>query len=109
MLVKAEGNFIRVSPRKLRLIAKSLKGLDLEKALVSLKFLKKAGSKELERVLAQAKANAINNAKLDKEKLKIKEIQIGVGPILKRGNPVSRGMWHPIKKRSSHIKIILEG
>lgn len=109
MEIKAEARYIRISPRKIRLVTDSIKGLTLEKALTSLQFLGKTGATQVKKVLQQAKANAINNAKADSDKLKIKEIQICEGPILKRGKPVARGMWHQIKKRSSHIKVILEG
>ena len=108
MEIKAQTNFIRISPRKLRLIANTVKGLSLDKALISLKFLGKNGSKEIEKVLLQARGNGVNNAKVDKDKLKIKEIQVCAGPTLKRGIAVSRGMWHSVKKRTSHIKVILE-
>lgn len=90
------------------LIADAVKGLPVDKAMLQLSFLNKNGSKEIGNVLSQAKANAVNNLKIKESALKIKEIQIGTGPTLKRGRPVSRGMWHQIKKRTSHIKVILE-
>jgi len=108
MEIKAEAKYIRISTRKQRLVVAAIKGLTIDKAITALSFLDKSGAKPLMKVLMQAKANAVNNLKLDENKLKIKEIQVGTGPILKRGKPVSRGMWHPIKKRSSHIRVILE-
>ena len=108
MEIKAEGKYIRISTRKQRLAVDSIKGLTIDKAINALRFLGKASAEPLLKVLLQAKANAVNNLKIDEKKLKIKEIQVGAGPILKRGKPVSRGMWHPIKKRTSHIRVILE-
>jgi len=108
MEIKAQQSYLRISPRKLRLIVKELKGFSLDKAISSLPFVIKNGSSEIEKVLKQARANAVNNLKLDEKKLFIKEIQVGAGPTLKRGRPVARGMWHPIKKRTSHIRVILE-
>lgn len=108
MLIKAEQKYIRISPRKIRLIADALKSQTLDEAINKLKFLNKSGSTEMAKVLLQAKANA-KQVNKDLKNIKIKEILINEGPILKRGRPVSRGMWHSIKKRTSHIRVILEG
>lgn len=109
MEVIAKSNFVRISPRKLALVAASLKGLRAVYALEVLKNMNQKGAKILSIVLKQGIGNATNNYGLEKEKLMIKTIEIGKGPILKRGRPVSRGQWHPILKRTSNIKIILEG
>ena len=75
-------------------------------ALEKLPFIKKRASLFLIKVIKSAIANASQKG-ADTSKLVFKEIQIGEGPRLKRGQPVSRGRWHPIKKRMSHIKVIL--
>lgn len=104
----AISKFVRVSPRKVRLLAEVVKSFSPAEALVRLGFLKKAGAKELAQTLKSALANAENNLKIAKESLKIKKIEIGGGPFLKRFRAVARGAAHQYKRRTSHIKIILE-
>lgn len=104
----AISKFVRVSPKKVRLLAEVVKTFPPAEALVRLGFLKKAGAKELAQTLKSALANAENNLKIAKESLKIKKIEIGGGPALKRFRAVARGVAHQYKRRTSHIKIILE-
>ncbi len=107
MEILAKSSFVRASPQKLRLVAEKICG---QKAKLALTFLSQAGKKGkvLKETLKQGIANAKNNFNLAEEDLKIKEIQINEGPIYKRWQPVSRGQAHPIKKRTSHIMIVLE-
>ncbi|MFC1653584.1 50S ribosomal protein L22 [Patescibacteria group bacterium] len=106
--VVAYQKFIRQTARKLRLVADMIRGMDVETALVQLKVSRKKGAEVLRKVLIQAKANAINT-NLRSETLKISEILIEEGPSFKRWRPVSRGRAHSIMKRTSHIKLTLEG
>lgn len=108
MKIKAESKYVRVSPRKLKLVADSIKGLPLEQALETLVFLKKKAARPLVKTLNSAIASAIHNFKLKKEDLKIKSIEILKGPVMKRWRPVSRGRAHPLLKRTSHAKVTLE-
>ena len=105
----AQATNIRTSPRKLRLVADLVRPLGVDAALLTLKNLSKRAALPLAKVLRQAQANAVNNLNLAKDKLKIKTIEINAGPIMKRGRAVSKGRGHSIKKRTSHIKIVLEG
>jgi large subunit ribosomal protein L22 len=109
MEVVAKSDFLRISPRKLNLVAQSIKGLKATYALEVLKNLNKKAADLLILTLRQGIGNAVNNFNLDKESLVIKKIEVGKGPILKRGQPVARGQWHPILKRTSNLKIFLEG
>jgi len=109
MEIIAKSNFLRISPRKLNLVAQSIKGLKATYALEVLKNLNKKAADLLILTLRQGIGNAVNNFNLDKESLVIKKIEVGKGPILKRGQPVARGQWHPILKRTSNLKIFLEG
>jgi len=109
MEVVAKSDFLRISPRKLNLVAQSIKGLKATYALEVLKNLNKKAADLLILTLKQGIGNAVNNFNLDKESLVIKKIEVGKGPILKRGQPVARGQWHPILKRTSNLKIFLEG
>lgn len=106
MEFKSEQKHILISPRKLRPIADIVKKLTPVKAVEVLPFIKKRGSEYLYKVVKSALANASQKL-VDVNTLIFKEIQIGEGPRLRRGQPVSRGRWHPIKKRMSHVKVIL--
>lgn len=109
MLIRAEQKFVRMSPTKIRLVARALRGIqDPQKALTYLSFVRKRAALPLSKVIKTAIANAQNNMKLDRESLQIWGIQIGEGPVLKRGRAGSRGMARPILKRMSHIRVILE-
>ncbi len=110
MLVIAKSNFIRTSPRKIRLVAKSLRGVPPEVALEKLKFIGKKAVLPLIEVLCKAIGNAKNNYKLDVNNLIIKEVLVSEGPRLKRmdkshGARFDRGIK---QKRMSHLRIILE-
>jgi len=109
MEIIAKSDFLRISPRKLNLVAQTIKGLKAVFALEVLKNLNKKAANLLVLTLRQGIGNAVNNFNLDKESLVIKKIEVGKGPILKRGQPVARGRWHPILKRTSNLKIFLEG
>lgn len=106
MEFKSEQKYLILSPRKIRPVVDVIKKMTPNKALESLPFIKKRASEFLQKVIKSAIANAIQKG-ADVNSLIFKEIQIGEGPRLKRGQPVSRGRWHPIKKRMSHIKVIL--
>lgn len=107
--VNAYQKFIRQSPRKMRLVADVVRGLPVKTAINQLAVTNKKASLAIKKVILQAKANALNNAQLIEDSLKINTIIIEEGPTYKRWNPVSRGRAHPILKRSSHIKVIVEG
>jgi len=108
MEVIAYSKYIRISPRKLRLVADAVRYLPLTEALLALENIDKKGAKPLLDTFKQAIGNAVNNFHLVSENLKIKEIQIGAGPSQKRWRAVSRGRAHKIIKRTSHIKVVLE-
>jgi large subunit ribosomal protein L22 len=109
MEIKARASFIIQSPRKLRLVTDALAGLEALKALGYLENLDQKAAGKIKEVLNQAIANAKNNFHLKEENLKIKTIEVSNGPIYKRFQPVSHGLAHPIAKRTSHLKIVLEG
>jgi large subunit ribosomal protein L22 len=107
MDIIATQKYILVSPKKLRPIADMAKKLKPADAVARLPFVNKAASADLIKVIKTAIANGINRG-ISADTLVFKEIMINEGPRLKRGNPVSRGQWHPIKKRMSHIRVILQ-
>ncbi len=108
MEIIAINRAIRISPRKVRLVADSIRNLSLEKALSVLDMTQKRGSSVLKALFKNAIANAVNNAKKNRDSLTIKKIEVWDGPAIKRFHPSTRGRVHPYKKRSSHIKIVLE-
>ena len=107
MEVKSITKYARISPRKLRIVAGSLRRQKVEDALRILKFTHKRGAKILYKTIASALSNAENSGVFDKENLKIKELQIDAGPVLKRFFPRAQGRATLIKKRTSHIKVTL--
>ncbi|MBI2074388.1 MAG: 50S ribosomal protein L22 [Candidatus Levybacteria bacterium] len=109
MEVRAESKSVRISPRKARLVAGVIKQNTLATdALVTLSLMGRRAAITIKKTLESAIANAVNNAKLKKEDLIVKRVEILDGTPLKRYSPSTRGRTHPYKKRSSHIRIILE-
>lgn len=97
----------RIAPRKVRLVADMVRGKSVAQAeLILINVVKKAKS-PLGVLLQSAIANAEHNHKLSKEQLYVKEIFVNQGVVMKRFMPVSRGSAHPIKKRTSHVTIVL--
>ena len=108
MEVIAISKSVNVSPRKVRLVADSIKNMSIADAFNALSVLEKRSALPLEKTIRSSLSNAINNAKLLEENLYIKRIEISGGPALKRFHPSTRGRVHPYKKRTSHIKVIVE-
>lgn len=108
MEVQAVAKSVRISPRKVRLVADAVKNQSIDDAIATLTILRKHAAAPLAKTLKSAVANAVNNAKLEKENLVISAIEITEGPFLKRFHPSTRGRVHPYKKRSSHIRVILK-
>jgi large subunit ribosomal protein L22 len=106
--MKAYGKNLRISPKKLRVVAEVVRGMDATEALNFLKFAPKKGADLLYKVLASAVSNAENNDSQKKENLVIGTLIITKGIVYKRGNPVSRGRMHPILKRTSNVKLELQ-
>ena len=97
----------RISAQKCRLVANSIRGLKVDKALEFLEFNNKKASQMILTVLESAIANAENNNSLDIDELKVKNILIDEGPTGKRFMPRARGRVNQFLKRSSHITVIV--
>lgn len=108
MEVKAKARFIRMSPRKTRLVTDLLKGLNVNEAITQLKFINKRAVEPVLKLIDSAIANATHNFNLEKNNLYIKEIRVDQGPTLKRWTPKAYGRVAPIRKKSSHISLILD-
>lgn len=107
MEIKSVQKFVKTSPRKLRLVAALARKMKPADAIETLPFSRKRAADPLVKVIKTAVANAKERG-LKEEDLIFKEIQINEGPRLKRGRPASRGVWHPYKRRMSHIRVVLE-
>ncbi len=97
----------RISPRKVRVVANMIRGKNVIEAKLILEHVAKKAKHPLGDLINSAIANAKNNFNLDSKNLFVKEIRVDQGFILKRSMPVSRGSAHPIKKRTSHVSIVL--
>ena len=107
MEVKAKLNHLRMSPRKVRLVASLIRGLEVGKAINQLKFANKKAARPVEKLLNSCIANGVNNFELEKENLIVKEIKVDDGATLKRWMPRAHGRATPIRKRCSHVSIVL--
>jgi len=108
MEVQAKAKWVRTSPRKLRLVARTLRNLPVSEALVACSFMPKSAARDVAKVIRSAQANAENNFNLVKDDLVIKDIRVEPGPMLKRGQPRAMGRLFSIFKRTSHITAIVE-
>lgn len=104
--ITAQLNSYRQSPRKVRLVANAIKGKSVKEAKIKLDFIIKRSAGPLHKLLNSAVANA-KNMGLDTGNLLVKSVTVNGGQILHRRRPVSRGMAHPINKRTSRVKMIL--
>lgn len=107
MEVKAHLNFLRISPRKVRLVSDLVKGKKVNDAESILRNVTKRSALPLQKLLKSAVTNAKQNFQIEKEKLFVKNVLVNKGPTMKRSLPRARGTATPINKRSSHITIIL--
>jgi large subunit ribosomal protein L22 len=107
MNIQAVAKNVRVSPRKVRLVADAIRNLGVIDAMNLLQAQEQQAAKSLAKTLKSAVANAVNNAKLDSTNLFISTIMVNQGQSFKRFRPSTRGRIHPYKKRGSNITIIV--
>ena len=100
--------YARISSRKVKIVADLIKGKDINEALAILKYTPKASSEVLEKLLKSAIANAENNHNMAHEKLYVADVYANQGPTLKRIRPAAKGSAVRIRKRTSHITIVLK-
>lgn len=108
MEIRAKLRFVRIAPRKARLVADLIRGKRSEEAINILMFTKKAAAKIILKLLKSAIANANQRKNIDLDKLYVKRITVDQGPMLKRYIPRALGRATMIRKRMSHITIILD-
>lgn len=107
MEAKATAKYVRVSPRKAGQICDLVRGKNVDEALAIIKYTPKASSEILEKLLKSAIANAENNHYMTRANIYIAEIYANQGPTLKRIRPAAKGSAVRIRKRTSHITIVL--
>jgi large subunit ribosomal protein L22 len=106
--MKASAKSIRIAPRKVRMVIDTVRGKSVSQALSILALTRKKAAKPVQKVLRSAVANAAENDGVnDVDELVIDQIMVDEGPTLKRYMPRARGRATPIRKRTSHIRVIL--
>ena len=107
MEAKAVAKYVRIAPRKGRVVMNLIRGKNVADAFAILKFTPKAGADVIEKVLKSAVANAENNFDMNVDKLYIASAYVDQGPTLKRIHPRSRGQAFSIFKRTSHVTVVV--
>lgn len=104
---KAQLRYLRIAPRKVRLVADALRGLSVNEAEARLLLMSQRAAKPLLKLLRSAVANAKATKQLPADKLYVRTIQVDQGPMLERFLPRARGMATPIQKKMSHVSLTL--
>jgi large subunit ribosomal protein L22 len=104
----AQLKYLRVAPRKVRVVIDTIRGLNVDAALAILDFTRKAAAPSVARMLRSAVANAAGAEDVNVDALVIKDIRVDKGPVLKRFMPRAMGRATPILKKSSHVYLVLE-
>lgn len=105
--IHAQLRYLRMSPRKVRLVIDAIRGLHVDLAEQQLSFSRKAAARPVLKLLRSAIANAQNNFQVQRKELYVKTVFADGGPTLKRFRPRAMGASAPIRKRTSHITIVL--
>jgi large subunit ribosomal protein L22 len=106
-IVRASARYVRIAPRKVRVVADQIRGRDVEDALALLRFSPRGASITVMKLIESAAANAENNHDLDPEEMRISEIWVNEGPTMRRYRARARGRATRIDKRSCHINVAL--
>ena len=108
MEAKAVAKYVRIAPRKVRVVMDLIRGKSVADAFAILKFTPKVGAEAIEKVLKSAVANAENNFDMNVDNLYVSSCYVDQGPTMKRIHPRSRGQACKILKRSSHITVAVD-
>lgn len=107
MEAKAVAKYIRISPRKVREVVDLIRGKKIGEAIAILKFTPKRAATAVEKVIKSAVANAEHNQELDRDALYVSEVFVDQGPTLKRFKPRAMGRADLIRKKTSHITVVV--
>lgn len=108
MDARAQARYVRVTPMKARRVVDLIRGLPTAEAQAILKFAPQAASEPVGKVLDSAIANATHNHSLDPRRLVVSEAYVDEGPTMKRFRPRAQGRGYRIRKRTSHITVVVE-
>jgi large subunit ribosomal protein L22 len=109
MSVKAVAKGVRISPRKVSVVASLVRGRSVTDALTILEHTPRRAARPVQKVIESAKANADHNHNYKADTLQIVEISVSPGPSFKRFRPAAHGRALPFQRRSSHIRVIVDG
>ncbi len=107
MEVKALTKYARMTPAKIRAVARQIQGRPALEAADLLRFIPRKSARLLAKTLNSAIANAENNNNVPAKDLFVVSVTIGQGPVLKRFRPTAKGSAHPIRKSTSHITVVV--
>jgi large subunit ribosomal protein L22 len=107
IVVRASSRYVRVAPRKARLVADQVRGLQIDRARALLRFSPRGAAQDIGKLIESAAANAENNHDLIADEMRVAEITVDEGPTLRRFRPRALGRATPINKRTSHIAVAL--
>jgi ribosomal protein L22 len=107
IVVRASSRYVRVAPRKARLVADQVRGLHIDQARALLQFSPRGAAHDIGKLIESAASNAENNHDLVADEIRVAEITVDEGPTLKRFRPRALGRATPIHKRTSHIAVAL--
>ncbi len=107
VIVRASARYVRIAPRKARLVADQVRGLQIEKARALLQFSPRNAARDIQKLIDSAAANAENNFELISDEMRVAEITVDEGPTLRRYRPRALGRATTINKRTSHISVAL--
>ncbi len=108
MEAKAQVTYVRISPRKVKIVLDLIRNKPVDEAQATVKFTPKAACEPVAKLLKSAIANAENNYNMDKNSLYVAEAMVCPGPIMKRIRPRAQGRAYRIEKRTSHITLVLK-
>lgn len=106
-VVRARARWIRMAPRKVRVVANAIRGKPVDQAMAILDFIPRRAVQPIKKVLNSALAAARQDGSFNLDNLWIREVFVDQGPMLKRGLPRARGMVTRIHKYTSHITVVL--
>jgi large subunit ribosomal protein L22 len=106
-IIRASARYLRVPPRKARIVADQVRGKGVEDALAMLRFSPRGAAVPIMKLINSAAANAENNADLDPDEMRIAEIAVDEGPTMRRYRPRARGRATRIDKRTCHVRVAL--
>jgi ribosomal protein L22 len=106
-MVRAKARFLRVTPRKARLVADQVRGLPVEEARSQLQFSTRGAARDIAKLIDSAAANAEANHDLVADELRVADIRVDEGPVLRRWRARARGRATRVEKRTSHVSVAL--